>query len=174
MPTPPRIRRAELEDFEAILDLWEELMRLHAELDPVFTPAPDGRDYYRLWLSQCHLKDEAILLVAELSGEVVGYALGYLQHMPPSMRALSSGMVSDVCIARDWRDKGIGRRLFAAMENEFRRLGVTRLEVKTSSLNAQSNHFWQKVCGFQEFVRMHSKTLAPLTPPPSDTDDGTP
>lgn len=159
-----RIRPAETADFEAILDLWEELMRLHAELDPIFTIAQDGRVYYRHWLRQCQRENEAMLWVAERAETVVGYALAYVQHMPPSMHGLASGLISDVCVREAFRSQGIGRALFATLEREFRALGITRLEVKTSSFNAQSNHFWQNVCGFHEFVRMQCKELAATDP----------
>lgn len=153
------IRRADDMDLPAIVELWQELMDVHAALDPIFRTSTEGRERYARWVAFHLLEPDSLVLLAEAEGHIVGYGLAYAQVSPDGLPT-REGLISDVCITKDWRNRGIGRRLARALEDGFAALGVERIEVKTSAFNPQSNHFWCEVMGYKEFLRVHHKTLS--------------
>lgn len=156
----PLVRLARETDARDITRLWRELFDLHAALDPIFAVAQGGEAYYRDWLlAQFELSDTFIHVV-ELSGRVIAFCHSQIKVLPPMLEYRRIGVISDMAVDEAWRGRGIGRVLFARVEADLLAAGVDRLELKTSSLNAQSNHFWQKVCGFSEFVRVHYKEFS--------------
>ncbi len=155
----PYIRDAEEQDLDAICDLWEQLFTLHAQLDDIFTPSRDGRFHYRQWLEYLLQQSDSLLLIAEVQGKIIGYILATIRNLPPAMKSCSIGSIADMVMDERYRDLGLGRQLYEVLEERFRLMGITRLEVKTSSRNPQSNHFWSQVCGFNEFIRVHYKKL---------------
>ncbi|RJO66440.1 MAG: GNAT family N-acetyltransferase [Myxococcales bacterium] len=153
------IRSAIYGDLERLCELWQQLMELHAELDPIFTPARDGRDHYRRWL-RYHLDEpDSQVIIAEAEGRVAGYILAQVQTIPPVMRFRRIGFISDMVVDAAWRNCGVGRAMVRELEHRMRDLGIERLELKSSSRNPQANHFWEKVCGFEEFVKVRCKPL---------------
>ena len=153
------IRDAEEDDIGGIADLWWELFAFHADLDPIFTPSPNGREHYRRYIKY-HLSDkESIVLVIEHERRLLGYLLAQIQSMPPVMACRKIGFIADVAVTSEARGAGLGRKLYQEAERRMRDLGVARLELKTSSFNPLSNYFWEEVCGFKEFVKIRYKEL---------------
>ncbi len=162
------IRKAMDEDIDSITSLWEELMLFHARLDPIFSPSPSGKEHYGLWLERNLHQDDSIVLVAEDDNEIVGFVLAHYRHLPPVILHRDIGFISDMAMAEGYRNQGIGRKLYNRAEELLRRMGATRIELKTSSRNPLSNHFWEEVCGFKEFVKYRYKDLDDGTPNASD------
>ncbi len=153
------IRGAVPGDVEAVCDLWEQLFLLHARLDPIFTPSKDGRIHYRRWVLQQIAEPDSVVLVAEEDGRVVGYCMAQVQALPPVMRFQRIGLISDMCVDESVRGRRIGREIYARMEARLRDRGIRRVELKTSSFNPGSNHFWEATCGFREFVKVRYKNI---------------
>jgi GNAT superfamily N-acetyltransferase len=134
-----------------VLGLWEEMMDYHARLDPRFRPASDGRDHFRTTLREWMADDTTRVLVAEHSGELVGYTIGRTAENPPVFEMRFLGHVSDICVAPKWRRRGIGRKLFAALRKWFRRQGYVVVQLNLAALNPVSQAFWREM-GFQEYI----------------------
>ena len=112
------IRRATANDVPAVVRLWQEMMDIHAALDHLrFRPANDGADYWAEafvgWLED----EKCYALVADDGGRLVGYIVGWLHQPPPVFQPDVYGFVSDICVAADCRQTGIGRRLFRGAES---------------------------------------------------------
>lgn len=145
------IRRATLEDLEAVLDLWQEMMDYHARLDRRFQPAEDGRDHFREVVQEWMVDDTWHVLVAEVGGEVIGYVIGRVAENPPVFDMRYFGYVTDICVAADWRRMGVGRRLFLALCDWFRRRGLTVIQLNAAAFNPVSQAFWREM-GFRDFL----------------------
>ena len=71
-------------------------------------------------------------LVAEENGEIVGFAGAWM--------VLDEAHVTNIAVREDWRGRGVGRRLTAALMQYAANLGVKymTLEVRRSNLRAQT------------------------------------
>ncbi len=161
-PVPPVapdvvVRGALHSDVEAVAGLWRQLFSLHAELDPVFTPAEDGHVHYRRWVRYHLDRPDSIVVVSEVAEEVVGYVLAIIQTLPPVLRYQRIGLISDAAVDERHRNLTIGRQLVAEVERRLQDRGVQRIELKSASANSQANHFWQEVCGYMEFAKVRAK-----------------
>lgn len=146
-----QIRRATPEDLEAVLDLWQEMMDYHAGLDQRFQQVADSRDHFRMTLREWMADDTQRVLVAVDDGEIVGYIIGRIAENPPIFELRFLGHVSDICVAPEWRRQGIGRKLFAAVLNWFRRQGLPVVQLNVAAANAVSQAFWREM-GFQDYM----------------------
>ena len=72
--------------------------------------------------------------------------LRYLATEPRSRHSLAELLV--IAVSKSARGSGIGKRLLAALEAEFRQMNVTEYYVITHAVDVQSNSFY-KACGFQ-------------------------
>jgi ribosomal protein S18 acetylase RimI-like enzyme len=146
-----QIRRATPEDLEAVLDLWQEMMDYHASLDRRFQQVADSRDHFRMTLREWMADDTQRVLVAVDDGEIVGYTIGRIAENPPMFQVRFLGHVSDICVAREQRRQGIGRKLFSALLNWFRRQGLPVVQLSVAAANPVSQAFWREM-GFQDYT----------------------
>jgi ribosomal protein S18 acetylase RimI-like enzyme len=146
-----RIRRAGHKDLEALLDLWEEMMAYHAQLDARFRPTADGRQHFRRIVQEWMTDDACSVWVAEVDGRLVGYTIGRLAENPPVLEPLFVGHVSDICVAPAWRRQGIAGQLFSAVRGWLRQQGVTSVQLHVATQNPAAQAFWLEM-GFSPFM----------------------
>jgi ribosomal protein S18 acetylase RimI-like enzyme len=79
-------------------------------------------------------------------GEIAGYLLGFVA---PS----GDGYIHFIAVRDDSRTLGLGRRLYAAVENAARERGAVALKAITSPENEGSAAFHKRV-GFTEMIRV--------------------
>lgn len=156
------IRCAKPEDEDAVLQLWQEMMDYHARLDSRFQPAPDGKEHFQAALREWMADETRRVLVAVSNGEVVGYIIGRLAENPPVFAMRYFGYITDICVAPQWRHKGVGRKLFAALQGWFRQQGLNVVQLNVAALNPTSQAFWRAM-GFQDFLHQLWLDMTPKT-----------
>jgi GNAT superfamily N-acetyltransferase len=123
------IRPAVPDDADGIARTFLESAEYHAELDPERYSIPpidtivaryrEGRQH------PSHAGREAITLVAELSGEIVGFIDARLERSLDAMhREMIYCHIAEIGVRRGHRNQGIGGRLLRAAEDWGRRLGA--------------------------------------------------
>lgn len=145
------VRRARPGDIEPLLDLWQEMMAYHARLDGRFVPAADGRQAFRPTVEAWMADEMWRVLVAVADGKVVGYTIGRIAENPPILEMQRYGWITDICVARQWRRAGVGRRLFAALRSWFRRRNLTVVQLHVAAANPVSQAFWRAM-GFADYM----------------------
>ena len=83
--------------------------------------------------------EQNIFLVAEEADKVCGY-IGMYQ-------ALDEGEITNVAVAPEQRNAGIGRMLIQAAMEQARRQGITQIVLEVRVSNAPAIHLYEK-CGF--------------------------
>jgi GNAT superfamily N-acetyltransferase len=167
------VRDARRSDVETIVAMWRELMTLHGALDPRFAIAPDGENIYKRHIEEMLRSRDGRVLLAEAieSGEAVGYMQGELLPRsgiaPPGLY----GLISDVFVRDNWRQRGVGRALFVEMRRWFVERKVQTMQLYVAAANPDAQAFWESV-GMRPYMVVLQQELSPPDPPSSPLSPG--
>ena len=137
------IRRAKEEDAEAIGRILFEVHAVHHAIRPdLFL---EGKRKY----DEAEMKaliQRTPVLVAEDGGEVIGYAVCYLEETKgSSMAAHKTLYLDDLCVDEKSRKQGVGRKLFAAVEALARELNCYDLTLNVWEGNDAARAFYDNL-----------------------------
>ena len=154
---PPLIRPATSADRGALGRLGAELVRVHHALDPLrfFLEEPLEHGYGR-WLSKESERREAVVLVAEVDGAVVGYAYGSLVERDWAALRDACGALHDVLVDEGQRRTGLATLLVQEACARLEALGAPRVVLSTAAGNEAAQRLFDRL-GFRrtmiEFTR---------------------
>jgi GNAT superfamily N-acetyltransferase len=142
------IRRAVAEDADGITRTFLESAKHHAGLDSELYFVPDVETitarYKEGRQHPAEERAESITLVAELSGEIVGFIDARLYHPTDAMhRQMTCCLVSEIAIRREHQNHGIGGQLLRAAEDWGRQLGVEFAVLEYHAANTRAGAFYQ-------------------------------
>jgi ribosomal protein S18 acetylase RimI-like enzyme len=134
---PVTIRPATRKDVSALGRLGALLVRTHHEFDPRrFLPATAQTEQgYGSFLGTQLGEENIVVLVAELGGEVVGYAYAGVEGIDYMSLRGPAGVLYDIVVDPANRRLGIGRTLLDAVLKELDRRGVPRVVLSTATQN---------------------------------------
>lgn len=133
------IREARAGDLDALVELLGLLFALESDF------APDAARQRR-GLSQLMTQGRnRLVLVAELSGNVVGMATA--QVLVSTAEGGPALLLEDVVVRPEARGLGLGRALLTRLEDWGLALGATRLQLLADKHNAPAHDFY-RACGF--------------------------
>jgi ribosomal protein S18 acetylase RimI-like enzyme len=152
--TAIEIRPAVPEDAERIARTFLESAEYHAELDPerYSTPAVEtiSARYRRGRQDPSHAGREVLTLVAEFSGEIVGFIDAHLEQSPDAMhREMTYCHIAEIAVRSERRSQGIGGRLLRAAEDWGRRLGAEFASLEYHAANARASFFYRERMGYR-------------------------
>lgn len=142
--TSPLIRRANASDAASLGRLGALLVQTHYDFDPQrFIPVtPETPPRYGAWLvSQADARD-VLVLVAESSGEVIGYAYAGLEGRDYMALRGPAGALYDIIVDPAHRGRGVGRMLLDAVLAFFREHHAPRVVLSTAERNAPAQHLF--------------------------------
>ncbi len=138
-----KVRRATPDDVPVLVGLFQELERLQGDWR-VFTPRPGFYDEIGAKYQRALETENAVVLVADDDGEIVGMAYGEVRT--PSRfsdeRALE---LSGVVVRAGYRGRGVGRALVKASAEFAEENGVDWVELKTFAPNQGAMEFWESL-----------------------------
>src|SRR6267378_3672679 len=156
------IRPASKSDEPALGPLGAALMRQHHASDPrrfILTDRPEA-GYGRFLISQLANPD-CLVLVAEHSGEIIGYVFAAIE--PTSWRDLRGpcGFIHDVYVHEGSRHRGTGAELVRAAIAWIQSHGMSQVVLWSKSGNDAAQGLFAKL-GFRDtMVEMTLDTKAP-------------
>jgi ribosomal protein S18 acetylase RimI-like enzyme len=142
------------ENLDRVEPLWNALREHHATVAPDLGP-PRSREeswrrrraQYEVWLSE----PGSFLLVAERSGEPVGYAMVHLRGGSSTWPlGEQAGEIETLSVLPAARGLGIGTALLAAVHEELRAVGITELSLLVLPGNLSAIGFYERQ-GFNTF-----------------------
>jgi len=150
------IRPAAASDTVAIGKLWEQLVEYHRGLDDDMPQATtQGAQLYGRNLSSRLEDPHTRVLVAEVGGRIVGYALGVVVDlMPEIFEQETSGFLADIYVEDTYRRQGIGRELVDTMADWFREQSVRYVDWHVAASNHAARAFWEKLGARPWQIRM--------------------
>ncbi len=152
------VRKALVEDIPEILKLAGFLVNStkteHWTEDAAYLEQEEKKPDYLENLKEFFLKkihsENALLLVCETEGKLVGYSLCYIAKEMPIYVIDKTGYLSDLYILPEYRGKGISTKFKDAAFDWFKKKGITHASVKTRIVNKKSKEIY-KHWGFFEY-----------------------
>jgi ribosomal protein S18 acetylase RimI-like enzyme len=161
------IRPAGPGDGEPLGRMGAALARQHHDFDGDRFMVSDGiEEGYRRWLLKEAESTEAVVVVAELDGQVVGYGYGRLEGKDWNRLLDRHGELVDLWVEPQARKAGVGAALVEDVARRLFERGAPRLVLSTSSKNHTAQRLFTRL-GFRP--TMLEMTREAPGPPPAPT-----
>jgi len=146
----PLIRLAEERDLPALERLGAQLVRAHHGFDRArfMAPHPDVEEGYAWFLGTQLEEADVVIYVAELDGEVIGYAYAGLEPMSWKELRDPAGFIHDLLVEPPHRGRGIATRLLEAAAAWLEERGAPRVMLWTAEENPAAQRLFQRA-GFR-------------------------
>jgi GNAT superfamily N-acetyltransferase len=134
------VRPATAADLEALGRLGATLMRTHYALDSrrFLSPGDDPESGYA-WFLETQLREpDAIVLVSEHDGRVVGYVYASLEPLSWKELRGPAGFIHDIVVDESARARGVARGLLDAAIAWLRDRGTPRVMLWTAAHNERA------------------------------------
>jgi ribosomal protein S18 acetylase RimI-like enzyme len=165
------IRPAVTADVPDLCRLADLLARQHAAYDPARYRLPESvADAYADLLAEELGRVDAVVLVADRSGVLVGYA--YARVEPASLVALTgrSGWIHDLYVVHEGRGRGTGGRLLDAAIRALGDLGVADVLLGVAAQNRPAADLFRRR-GFRPTLQEMTLYLGDGRPEPGAAPD---
>ncbi|MBJ6763042.1 GNAT family N-acetyltransferase [Myxococcaceae bacterium JPH2] len=160
---PVIVRPATPSDAPALGRMGASLARQHHDFDSQRFMLPDDVESgYRWWLGkEAQRPQEAVVLVAELGGAVVGYCYGRVEGVDWNMLLDRHGALHDLWVEEQARGTGTGRLLVEEMVKQLTALGAPRIVLSTAAKNEAAQKVFARLGWRPTMVEMTRETSAP-------------
>jgi ribosomal protein S18 acetylase RimI-like enzyme len=145
------IRDARIEDLGAVVDLWDLLVDHHSTMSPYFVPARDSREKWSKYLAKKFSEKSTKLLVAEEGGDIVGFMLCLLTPNKPIFRDKTVGVISDVYVSENRRNRGVMKEMLKAALKWFKKNKIQSVELSVAAANVEARSAWGQL-GFKPYL----------------------
>lgn len=138
------IRAARLEDLEGLVEVSWQVQQQHRTANPArYRDTP--REEIAARCCELLADDDQTILVAEVDGDVRGYAVVRRVDSPGNTYALPrvSAHVDALGVRDDARRAGVGRALMAAVEAQSRSWGADGVTLDVQAFNADAATFYE-------------------------------
>ena len=116
---------------------------------------------YAIFLAAQLEKPDVAVLVAELNGDVIGYALAAVEGYDYMALRGPAGVLHDIIVEPQYRDQGIGRMLLDATLAFLKRSGVPRVVLTTAEGNLPAQRLFEDT-GFRRTMIEMTRELDDL------------
>lgn len=141
------------DDLQRVEAMWLALYE-HQHISGMLLELP--ADAFQCWATSLKplLGRFACLFIAELSGDVAGFLAGRIRSLPPHFGSIHSGFISEVYIAEEHRQHGLGSRLVSIAMDWFQSQRVQRIELQVLMDNTPARRLYQQLGWREELVQM--------------------
>lgn len=136
----PIIRKAKPSHIPDLVDLLRELFSIEADFD--FNAKLQEKGLTMMILSP----EASCVMVAEVNRKVVGMCTGQL--VVSTAKGGFSGLIEDMVISREYREKGLGSLLLKAVEKWCIDNKASRIQLLADKNNTKALKFYEK-CGWK-------------------------
>jgi GNAT superfamily N-acetyltransferase len=154
---PPEVRAATANDWPAVEALLAELGR------PDVRGTDDEEAARSLFLAYLE-RDDAVALVAEEEGRVVGFV--DLEFRPRLNFTTPQAWIPDLIVSEDARSRGAGAALLARCEELARQRNSWSLSLESANWRDRAHTFYRRE-GLSDAAKSFSKGLGDVDWPPS-------
>ena len=127
-----KIRKAGIEDLKKVSVLFDQYR--------IFYRNPSDVRGAEIFLKERLKKNESVIFVAAVSGELVGFTQLYPQFS--STRMKRSWLLNDLYVLPDYRGKGISKKLIDAAKQLAKQTNAAGLLLETEKTNTIGNRLY--------------------------------
>lgn len=160
----PTVRRATFADLPRIGRLGTLLVDEHYDFDSLRFLATKNRtpaDYAAFMSTQLD-KEDIIVLVADINGDVIGYSYSAVEGYDYMSLRGPAGVLHDIIVDPDYRGRDVGRLLLEATIEALEARGVPRVVLTTAEQNDAAQRFFARV-GFRRTMVEMTRELGDAT-----------
>jgi len=154
------IREATEEDYDELCSLYAEVDALHSRnLPRIFRDVP-GPARPRQYIFETIASEDALLLVAEDAGRVVGLLHAEVRPVPEYDLLVPRRFahIGDIVVTETYRGHGVGRRLMEHAHRWAGEKGLSEVELNVFEFNRAAVTFYEEL-GYETTSRRMHKTL---------------
>ena len=154
------VRPARITDAPAIAELAHAVHAMHAgALPDVFQPS-DAPVLAVVAVERLVARAGPLFLVATVDEAFAGYARAELQDEPASAhkRAARTLYLAEMGVAPEWRKRGVGRALLAAVRDAAAERGAAAIALDVYAFNAEARAFYER----EGFASLRERMIAPV------------
>lgn len=147
------IRKAKLRDVNKLAEMAFVLLDYHSKYDRELYSGPSKKKQIKLFKQRLKRKifdKNGLLLVAELNSEIIGYLMASIQDRTALFKVNKWAHIHDIFVEKNFRGRGIGRKLIKTTKRFFKKKGLKYLELEVHPKNTQAMRNYEKL-GFREF-----------------------
>jgi len=145
------VRKAKIKDADNITNLNYLLMKYHEKLDKYYNINKDHSKICSKYVKKLIRSKNALVLVAEVNGKIVGTMYGSIKKRPPVMKVKKFGHLGDAFILKKYRKRGIGGKLTKELMKWFKSKRVEFVELEVDVRNKIGLKSWKRL-GFKSFM----------------------
>ena len=145
------VRKAKIKDVDEITNLNYLLMKYHEKIDKYYEINKDHRKIHNKYVKKLIRSKNALVLVAEVNGKIVGTMYGAIKKRPPVMEVKKFGHLGDAFILKKYRKQGIGKKLTKELMKWFKSKRVKFVELEADIRNETAMKSWESL-GFKSFM----------------------
>jgi GNAT superfamily N-acetyltransferase len=160
------IHLANESDLDAMCDLYMEFHEFHARHLPAYlrslgTPSEQEREELRYKIQEIIRGEGSTILVADISGQIIGLAEIYLHHPDPNNQAVVPtpyDHLQSLVVTQSFRRLGIGAQLLQAAQTWATEKGAVEMRLDIWEFSSGPLGFYEKM-GYHTTRRTLAKTL---------------
>ena len=144
------IRPAASTDVGDLGRLGALLVAVHHDFDAArfIAPTPQTQAGYGEFLAGQLAQEDAVVLVAEEGGAIVGYTYAALEGNDWLTLRGPAGVIYDLMVDPEHRRRGLGRRLLSEAIAALERMGAPQVQLSTAERNATAQRLFASL-GFR-------------------------
>ena len=89
--------------------------------------------------------EEGCVILIEEDSKAVGFIVCYIQEVPSYMALNRKGYIAETVVSKDYRGKGIGKKLFDQASTWFKEHKADHIELQVSPENKTALKFWTEL-----------------------------
>jgi ribosomal protein S18 acetylase RimI-like enzyme len=151
------VRPALSQELDRVAALWTLLAEHHGG-SAGFAAAPDAALSVRDHLAAALSHPDAVLLVAEAGGQLIGFGVARVLRRPALFAETARGEIEALFVREEARRSGTGRALARALLAWLAERGLARVALHVARGNAEGQAFWRAL-GFTDSMDVLERPL---------------
>lgn len=155
------VRTAKPSDIDKLVELRLSLQRHVEKSNPrIWRITKKGAGLLKQGLKEGMKEEGSRIIVATVKGKIVGFAHGQVSHRT-DYSPDNIGTIMNIYIQKEFRGKGVGKRLVGELCRFFASEGVRQVTLRYAIGNREAEKFW-KGLGFEPVITAANVRLEKL------------